>query len=214
MTQRDSIETNNDVPTDEALVDYLMGEAVDHEAIERWLALDESHVLRLERLAEVICGVADKSLVAPLRPHDVSSTKSLVAGSLSTRFWVGLATLAASITLIVAWSRNRDSVQPLTNDRLARVWADVVSSNDLANPLAVELSGLWPSDVDVISSDAATDPVDAWFDDEPIAAGEFASGDDSPPQWLLVAVSQMPEEPPMTSEDGGDNDTLDQEEVR
>jgi hypothetical protein len=245
MTLRNPIETTNAPPTDESLVDYLLGEAIDSDAIERWLAVDESHLLRLERLAEVVYSLAVDTVVPQVRSTNVwvlsplsqidaiSDSQPLnasVPGSRVTwgRLLMGLATFAAAIALIVVWSR-QDSDQRMTNGRLALgrlalVWADVVSDDDLTDPLAVELSGSWPADVDVLPADTPGVATTAWSDDEPIAegefasgefaSGEFASGDDSPPQWLLVAVSQMTVESPIDPTGAADSDVFDEEEVR
>jgi len=204
MTLRDSIETNNAPPTDESLVDYLLGEATDSDAIERWLAVDESHLLRLERLAEVVYSLAVDTVVPPVRSTNawvlsppsqidaVSDSQPLNASLPGSRVaWgrlmMGLATLAAAIALIVVWSRQQESDQRVTNGRLAlgrlaMVWADVVSadvvSDDaLADPLADELSESWPSDVDAMPAEMPGVSTTAWSDDEAIASGEFASGE-------------------------------------
>jgi len=235
MTLRNPIETTNAPPTDESLVDYLLGEATDSDAIERWLAVDESHLLRLERLAEVVYSLAVDTVVpqvrstnvwvlSPLSQIDAISDSQPLSASLPGsrvtwgRLLMGLATFAAAIALIVVWSR-QESDQRMTNGRLALVWADVVSDDDLTDPLAVELSGSWPADVDAMPADTPGVATTAWSDDEPIAegefaSGEFASGDDSPPQWLLVAVSQMTVESPIDPTGAADSDVFDEEEVR
>ncbi len=235
MTLRDPIETNNALPTDESLVDYLLGESTDSDAIERWLAVDESHLLRLERLAEVVCSLAVDTVVphvestnvwvlSPLSRVDGLSASQPSDASLSGsrltwgRLLLGLATFAAAIALIVVWSR-QESDQRMTNGRvaigrLAVVWADMVSDDDLTDRLAAELSDSWPADVDAVPAGTSGVSTTAWPDDEPIAEGEFASGDDSPPQWLLVAVSQMTLESPLDPAGGGASEALDEEEVR
>jgi hypothetical protein len=131
------------------------------------------------------------------------------------RLLLGLATLAASIALIIVWSRQQESDQRLTNDRLAVVWADVVSSDDMVNPLMVDFADSWSLDNDVMPGDVVGDSGTAWTTDEATSgSGEFASGDDSPPQWLLVAVSQMTEGASDDAANRLDSNTLSEEEVR
>ncbi len=227
MTLPDRIETNFAPPTDESLVDYLLGESADSDAIERWLAIDQTHVLRLEGLAEVVCTAGTDAVLADIRYESVSVARLAESESMPTtgtgnesrvsarRVLLGLATLAASIALIMVWSRQQESDHRLTNDRLAVVWADVVSSDDVANPAAVDFADVWSSDIDAMSGDFAGDAGNGWTtDEEPSAAGEFASGDDSPPQWLLVAVSQMTEASSDGSANRLDSNALSEEEVR
>jgi len=228
MTLRDQIETTNVQPTDEGLVDYLLSESTANDAIESWLAADESHLLRLERLAEVVFAVAATSVVSevqstnvlvlsPLSEIDaISDSQPLNASHLTyARLLMGLAALAAAIALIVVWSRQEPDYR-LTNDRLAVAWAELVSAEDSTSPLAVELPDAWPvADVDAMATDMSSDSGNAWsIDDEPIAEGEFASGDDSPPQWVLVAVSQMTEELTIDPASGLGGSLLDKEQVR
>lgn len=227
MTLPDRIETNFAPPTDESLVDYLLGESADSDAIERWLAIDQTHVLRLEGLAEVVCAAGTDAVLADIRYESVSVARLAESESMPTtgtgnesrvsarRVLLGLATLAASIALIMVWSRQQESDQRLTNDRLAVVWADVVSSDDVANPASVDFADVWSSDIDAMSGDFAGDAGIGWTtDEEPVATGEFASGDDSPPQWLLVAVSQMTEASSDGSANRLDSNALSEEEVR
>lgn len=232
MTLPDRIETSFAPPTDESLVDYLLGESADSDAIERWLAIDQTHLLRLEGLAEVVCAAGTDAVLAGVRGETVSVARlaesepmPMVGGGTEARVsarrvLLGLATLAASIALIMVWSRQRESDQRLTNDRLAVVWAEVVSSDDVANPLAVDFADAWSSDIDAIPGDSAGDAGIGWTtDEEPVAtgefaSGEFASGDDSPPQWLLVAVSQMTEASSDDSANRLDSNALSEEEVR
>jgi hypothetical protein len=217
MTLPDRIETSFAPPTDESLVDYLLGESADSDAIERWLAIDQSHLLRLEGLAEVVCAAgADTVLVARLAESEpipmvgAGSESRLSAG----RLLLGLATLAASIALIIVWSGQQESDQRLTNDRLAVVWADVVSGGDTANPLTVDFADPWSLDNDLMPGDMAWTTDEAVSGSGQVASGEFASGDDSPPQWLLVAVSQMTEGSSDDAADRLDSNTLSEEEVR
>lgn len=227
MTLPDRIETNFAPPTDESLVDYLLGESADSDAIERWLAIDQTHVLRLEGLAEVVCAAGTDAVLADIRYESVAVARLAESESMPTtgtgnesrvsarRLLLGLATLAASIALIMVWSRQQESDQRLTNDRLAVVWADVVSSDDVANPASVDFADVWSSDIDAMSGDFAGDAGIGWTtDEEPVATGEFASGDDSPPQWLLVAVSQMTEASSDGSANRLDSNALSEEEVR
>lgn len=227
MTLPDRIETNFAPPTDESLVDYLLGESADSDAIERWLAIDQTHVLRLEGLAEVVCAAGTDAVLADIRYESVAVARLAESESMPTtgtgnesrvsarRLLLGLATLAASIALIMVWSRQQESDHRLTNDRLAVVWADVVSSDDVANPAAVDFADVWSSDIDAMSGDFAGDAGIGWTtDEESVATGEFASGDDSPPQWLLVAVSQMTEASSDGSANRLDSNALSEEEVR
>lgn len=227
MTLPDRIETNFAPPTDESLVDYLLGESADSDAIERWLAIDQTHVLRLEGLAEVVCAAGTDAVLADIRYESVAVARLAESESMPTtgtgnesrvsarRVLLGLATLAASIALIMVWSRQQESDHRLTNDRLAVVWADVVSSDDVANPASVDFADVWSSDIDAMSGDFAGDAGIGWTtDEEPVATGEFASGDDSPPQWLLVAVSQMTEASSDGSANRLDSNALSEEEVR
>jgi hypothetical protein len=217
MTQPDRIETSFAPPTDESLVDYLLGESADGDAIERWLAIDQTHLLRLEELAEVVCAAGTDAVLADIRCESVSVARlaesepiPMVTGNESRvsarRLLLGL---AASIALIIVWSRQQGSDQRLTNDRLAVVWADVVSADDTVNPLTVDFADSWSLDNDLMPGDMA------WTTDEAVSgSGEFASGDDSPPQWLLVAVSQMTEGSSDDATDRLDSNTLSEEEVR
>lgn len=213
MTPRNPIETNNAPPTDESLVDYLLGESTDSDAIQRWLADDASHLLRLEGLAEVVCAVARDAALTTVRP--VSESHVFESHVFGRRALVVLATLAASIALIVVWSRQRESNRRLTNDRLAVAWADLVFGDDVTHPLSVDYAPLWLGDGDALPTETSVDSASDWSaDNESIAAGEFAAGDDSPPHWLLVAVSQMATESPVDPPSGGDRDALNEEEVR
>ncbi|HBJ33192.1 MAG TPA: hypothetical protein DDZ51_00210, partial [Planctomycetaceae bacterium] len=164
MTQPDRIETNFAPPTDESLVDYLLGESADNDAIERWLAIDQTHLLRLEGLAEVVCAAGADTVLEGVRGESVSVARlaesepiPMVVGNESRvsagRLLLGLATLAASIALIIVWSRQQESDQRLTNDRLAVVWADVVSGDDTVNPLTVDFADSWSLDNDLMPGD-------------------------------------------------------------
>jgi hypothetical protein len=225
MTQPNRIETSFAPPTDESLVDYLLGESADGDAIERWLASDQSHLLRLEGLAEVVCATGTDAVLVGVRGESVSVARlaeyepiPMVAGKESRvsarRVLLGLATLAASIALIIVWSQQQKSDQRLTNDRLAVVWADVVSGDDTVNPLTIDFADSWSLDNDVMPGDMVWTTDEAVSGSGQVGSGEFASGDDSPPQWLLVAVSQMTEGSSDDAADRLDSDALNEEEVR
>ncbi|HBJ37020.1 MAG TPA: hypothetical protein DDZ51_20130, partial [Planctomycetaceae bacterium] len=84
MTQPDRIETSFAPPTDESLVDYLLGESADSDAIERWLAIDQAHLFRLEELAEVVCATGTDAFLAGVRGETVSVARLAESGSMPT----------------------------------------------------------------------------------------------------------------------------------
>jgi len=208
MTLLNQFETNNEQPTDQSLVDYLLGESLEGDAIERWLAQDESHLLRLECLAEVVCAISSSDVVSS-KPADAisvlggQSIQPAEMGFGSMRWMIALASLAASVSLIFLWARDRESDQRIANDRLAVVWAEVLSTDEQSNAAAGEMSDAWLGEIASTESESPVDIGAGWTNDyEPNVEGEFASGNDSPPQWLLVAISQMTENASSDDKDG------------
>lgn len=188
-------------PSDDRLIDYLLGESVDDEAIELWLAADLSHVERLERLAETVCVAATLA----------SQETTVVNGWSLKHALASLAALAASVALaVIGWRFYQVNQTNWNDDRLAIAWAETVSNQESTDSIALN----WPDPFLFEDSEGLdVQAKDPWLgdlaSDEPVemasgevSNGEFAAGDDSPPHWLLVAISQMPTESPL---DAGDD---------
>jgi len=225
MTLKKRFETNCDEPTDDRLVDYLLGESASglagevgssrpdgegfgsDQAIERWLAAGEANLIRLERLAEVVAAIGVGGFESA-----VESSVAVTARPLAYRPIVaGLLALAASISLLVVW-RPGLNTERLADDRVAVAWAEMmVGSNQIAS-FTGDANDLWiAGDADEIGVESITD----WpLADEASDDGGFASGDDATPQWLLVAVTQMSDGFADDTLRESESDVIDSEEVR
>lgn len=170
-------------PSDDRLIDYLLGEPADQceaghgfsdAAVEQWLAADEANAERLESLA---VSVLASALPSP-RPAIASPAAEAPSATGQRAAIIGLLATAAAITLAVFWTRDAAGPEELSTQRLAVAWMETVSVAVPESDLEDEWTGEWES--------SESEP---WLLSD---TGESFSGDrDSPPQWLLVAVDQM-----------------------
>jgi hypothetical protein len=220
MTFPSSSEPTPRAPSDDELIDYLMGESVAERAtdgsstgdaaIEHWLAADEANTERLEALAAAMLSAA-----LPVE-HHLSPTSNpsplrhpAVASSIA-----GLGEFDASGTAVLTASPAgaHSSAAPLrfallglmtlaAAIALAIFWSRTPSSDELSTDRVAIAWAETSSAISALPLRVDVEVDESWSSDWDIgeaddwsesAEGEaFAANNDSPPQWLLTALAQM-----------------------
>ena len=179
-------------PSDDELISYLLGtDAEDGRvAMAAWLATDAAHGDRLSAFAAVIYFAAESVAVAD-DDAKANALKLTVAAAPSPRVrrLVGLLALAASIAVVLFSLRGFRADREADN-RIALAWADALPAmndgepnNDIFDSLAAHSAAIDLADAGV-DSDAVSDHVAD-------AGDEFGFSAAEPPDWLLIAVSEM-----------------------
>lgn len=209
----DSFSWEETAPTDERLVDYLLGQptavmseqraGVTDREIEAWLGRDQANLVRLEALAVSVVALlgqepgVGRSLVPANR---VPVTPAAATGaawvrehrSVLTASWGVVALLLLTVGVCFGW-RNQNPVRDRTDDfsgDLALAWAeqaavDAPSVPFSSDPAEESWELAWPESETGSVSELA-DPLT-----EADAGPAFAEGGDSPPDWLVLAVAQL-----------------------
>jgi hypothetical protein len=187
-------------PSDEQLVEYLLGsiEFDTRASIEEWLASSELAGDRLTEIAIMICGV-DQALQSPhlATENAVTIDASPLRSNRRLRIMVGFA-VAAAIGLLafsVSGFRAED-----TETRVAMAWVESLPFADES-----DIGGM-PSD-EIVSKAQAVRPEVELDREEFVDNDEFEYVNsemdfmsDEPPDWLLVAVSEMHQADPMVDQ--------------
>lgn len=217
----DSVPGSAITPTDERLVDYLLGhpsmvavpsrEYVSDSEIEAWLGRDQANLVRLESLAVSIVALlgqerpADRSLVSLTDSSFVSVTSATLADatlgvgqrrrSFSMVSWLIAAVLLVAIGAYFG-SRDHDSRNPRASDlsgELALAWAEQAAVASPSMPFTGSLlDESWEAGWREWESVAPIEVAEDPFDVAVEDGGPaFADGGESPPDWLVLAVAQL-----------------------
>jgi len=219
MTLKKRFETIDDEPTDDRLVEYLLGESAAEradevdcceldrdQAVELWLAENEANLIRLERLADVVFAIGVGGLLAPVESSPIVTGRPLAYRPMMA----GLLALAATISLLVVWTPGQNA-ERLVNDRVAVAWAEMLASSSSATAPGDAID-LW---IATAPDELVVDAINDWtIGDETSDESGFASGDDATPHWLLVAVTQMSSESTEDALQNSESGVLDDEEVQ
>ena len=182
-------------PSDDELVEYLLQPPADGDGrfvhIERWLASDESNLMRLESIAEAVLIAAEG--LPRLGQQPIASSHPAVKGRppetgrpfrLSLR-WAVL-TLAASILIALGMRFGPFAVAPSpgpSTGRVALAWSEIDSISDLdAWEMADEATIEWEE----------PPAVAAWVESESVTYEDDAAAGGAPPEWMLIAITRMP----------------------
>jgi hypothetical protein len=214
----ESVPTAAIVPTDERLVDYLLGQptavaaqqraSLSDAEIEAWLGRDQANLARLESLAVSVVALLghEQTVARPLaEPAFVSVTPVTPARSswgvvrrrhsFSIASWVVAVVLMAAFGSYFGW-RDRDSTDPRPGDlsgELAMAWAEqaAVDSPTLpfsSSPLDESWEAAWREWESGALIELPEDSSDTALAD---VGPAFADGGESPPDWLVLAVAQL-----------------------
>lgn len=213
-----SVPTAAIIPTDERLLDYLLGQpttvadqqraSLSDAEIEAWLGRDQANLVRLEALAVSVVALLGQEQTAarPLADPDFVSVMAVTpAGdswrvvrqrrSFSIASWVVAAVLLAAFGSYFGW-RDHDSTDPRPGDlsgELALAWAEqtAVDSPTLpfsSSPLDESWEAAWREWESGALIELPEDSSDAAAAD---VGPAFADGGESPPDWLVLAVAQL-----------------------
>lgn len=210
----DSLPREVTTPTDERLVEYLLGQpttivaeqraGLSDREIEAWLGRDQANLVRLEALAVSVVALLgqeqaeDRSFVAAAC---VPVTPTAVAGAAWRR--ERRSVLAASgglvALLLVAFGAyfswwDQDSVPYRPGDvsgDLALAWAEQAAMDSSSMPFSSDPQDEswdlgWPESGS--ASELADHSTEAVVTD---VGPAFAEGGESPPDWLVLAVAQL-----------------------
>lgn len=214
----ESVPTATSIPTDERLVDYLLGQpttvtaqqraSLSDAEIDAWLGRDQANLFRLEALAVSVVALlgqeqtaarplADPGFVSvtPAMPADASWAVVRRRPSFSIAGWVVAAVLLAAFGSYFGW-RDRDSTDPRPGDlsgELAMAWAEQAAVDSPTLPFSSSpLDESWEVGWHDWESGALIElPEDS---SDAVAADvgpAFADGGESPPDWLVLAVAQL-----------------------
>jgi hypothetical protein len=214
--QSDSLPGEVTTPTDERLVDYLLGQPTtvvaeqragfsDRE-IEAWLGRDQANLVRLEALAVSVVALLGQEQAegrSIATPRYVPVTPAMVAGASWGR--ERRSVLAASggfaALLLVTfgayfgwWDEGSFHHRPgdVSGD-LALAWAEQAAMDSLSMPLSSDpldesLDLGWPDLESGSTSELPDQSTEAAMTD---VGPAFADGGESPPDWLVLAVAQL-----------------------
>jgi hypothetical protein len=179
------------LPSDEELVEYLLGsvESNQRTLIEGWLATDEQAGERLTEIATLMCSVelALKATNAVTENAAATGTAPL-RSSARFRIVIGLAVAAAFglIAFSISGFGNEEA-----ETQVAMAWVESLSLHDES-----DIQNIEPDEIS--SSEQINDPELVAEGDQLVATDDFDDMNsdmdfmsDEPPDWLLVAVTDM-----------------------
>lgn len=234
---RDGDEALSSSPSDERLVDYLLGVSScqeddvvlvwTDEQIEKWVESHPLHVHRLESVAASIvalasgadrfagvgglhAGIAADASHDQFRSRGVIRPEGIRRGEVKESRWSGIGSrssvwsVSTALVLVVLgfswWFFSRPTPDSLAA-ALAIAWSEDFSLSLPPVELAIEpaLSDLELREIALMESslESVEEENEGWPE------GAFAGGSESPPDWLVLAVSKLDSQLETTDTDDG-----------